>query len=362
MADYTQYAFGRRLDDFREGEIFRHPWEVTIDDGVLAFCAASFFETSPLYTSDPFAKALGFKGRVVSPLVLLNFGLSFSVLDVSEQAIAHLAYIDVHFPNPAYCGDTVSAASEVLGTKLAGSGDKGTVHVRTTLWNQDRLPVCMFERMALVPAGAVENSPRRAWSGSPPETDRRNPAQIDKLKPAGEKTRVNLTGYLEDFEKGRVFVSSIGRTVGASEHMQLTTLFRNTHPLHFDANYCETNSFTKDRVVYGGLVLAFTNAVIARETGGQVVWTDSFDSGAHPAPVLAGDTIRAAAKVTSVDEINEHLGRVQLRLVGVKNDDPAALIASGADLFAPERGKSEGKIKNKVVEIDKTLIVQRRGK
>ncbi|KAB2847469.1 MAG: hypothetical protein F9K41_19350 [Sphingopyxis terrae] len=92
------------------------------------------------------------------------------------------------------------------------------------------------------------------------------------------------------------------------------------------------------------------------------MWTDSFDSGAHPAPVLAGDTIRAAAKVTSVDEINEHLGRVQLRLVGVKNDDPAALIASGADLFAPERGKSEGKIKNKVVEIDKTLIVQRRGK
>ena len=41
-------------------------------------------------------------------IFLLNLGLSFSVHDVSEQAIAHLAYLDVRFPEPCYAGDTVT--------------------------------------------------------------------------------------------------------------------------------------------------------------------------------------------------------------------------------------------------------------
>ena len=41
----------------------------------------------------------GFADRPVHPIALVNFGLSFSVHDVSEQAIAHLAYIDVRFRN-----------------------------------------------------------------------------------------------------------------------------------------------------------------------------------------------------------------------------------------------------------------------
>ncbi|HKP10760.1 MAG TPA: MaoC/PaaZ C-terminal domain-containing protein, partial [Blastocatellia bacterium] len=116
--------YGRRLDDFRVGEVYHHPWEVTIDDGMMAIFAASFLDANPLYSSRRFARDLGFRDRVVHPLLLLNLALSFTVHDVSEQAIAHLAYIDVRFPEACYAGDTVTASSKVLGVKPVSSGDK----------------------------------------------------------------------------------------------------------------------------------------------------------------------------------------------------------------------------------------------
>ncbi|MCZ7582007.1 MAG: MaoC family dehydratase [Deltaproteobacteria bacterium] len=317
----TRNVYGRKLDDFEEGKTYRHPWEVTLDEGVLAFCAASFMETSPIYSSDLYAIGCGFKRRLVHPLVLLNFGLSFSVLDVSEQAIAHLAYIDVRFPNPAYFGDTITAASEVLGTKLSGSGDKGTVHVRTTVWNQDKAGGVRFERMALIPKGKVEGSVRRPWNGAVPRAERRYPAALNSL----DLTKLeapDFSGFFEDFTEGQIIVHDTGRTVGDTEHMQLTTIFRNTHPLHFDAKYCETRSFANDRVVYGGLVLGFTHAIAARDTGGQMIWAENFDNGAHPGPTLAGDTIRAAQKVLKTEDAGAHLGKVTFRLVGVKTPIP----------------------------------------
>src|SRR5271154_188956 len=102
--------YGRSFDDFTPGAIYAHPWEVTVDDGMIAFFAASFQDAIPTYASRVAAIALGFRDRPVHPLLLLNLGLSFSVHDVSEQAIAHLAYIDVRFPAPCYAGDTVRAA------------------------------------------------------------------------------------------------------------------------------------------------------------------------------------------------------------------------------------------------------------
>src|SRR4030095_8943067 len=95
MADRViEPKYGRLLDDFVLNDTYHHPWEVTIDDGMLAMFAASFLDPNTLYPSRRFARDLGFRDRVVHPLVLLNLSLSFTVHDISEQAIAHLAYID----------------------------------------------------------------------------------------------------------------------------------------------------------------------------------------------------------------------------------------------------------------------------
>src|ERR1044071_9861657 len=96
--------YGRRLDDFKVGDVYYDPWKGTIDEGMMAMFAASFLDANPLYSSRRFARDLGFRDRVVHPLLLLNLALSFTVHDVSEQAIAHLAYIDLKFPHAADAG------------------------------------------------------------------------------------------------------------------------------------------------------------------------------------------------------------------------------------------------------------------
>ena len=43
-----------------------------------------------------------------------------------------------------------------------------------------------------------------------------------------------------------MILHSTGRTVGESEHMQLTVLTRNSHPLHFDEVYSRERSFARN--------------------------------------------------------------------------------------------------------------------
>ena len=49
MPKLIQPKYGRLLNDFQIGDVYHHPWEVTIDDGMLAMFAASFLDPNPLY-------------------------------------------------------------------------------------------------------------------------------------------------------------------------------------------------------------------------------------------------------------------------------------------------------------------------
>jgi 2-methylfumaryl-CoA hydratase len=365
-----ELKYGRLLDDFRVGEVYHHPWEVTIDDGLLAMFAASFLDPNPLYSSRRFARELGFRDRVVNPLVMLNLALSFTVHDVSEQAIAHLAYIDLRFPNATYSGDTLSVYSEILGVRVSESKpDRGVVHLRTTGVNQDGVVVVTFERKALIPTGKLDG---RAHPDATQDTAKTIELHSDssstelvsdhRLKSmlplpselAGEiKTpewNGRPRGLFGDFEVGDVILHSIGHTVGESEHMQLTILTRNSHPLHFDEVYCRERSFTKTRVVEGGLVFAWTTSLASRDTTANALWEIGYDKGSHPNPVLAGDTLYAASRVLEKRKHNTQTGIVRFKLVGVKNETLARLLQRGVDLF-------DGKFDQQVFEIEREVLL-----
>lgn len=353
--------YGRLLDDFAPGDVYDHPWEVTLDDGMIALFAASFQDALPTCASRSAARALGFRDRPVNPILLLNLGLSFSVHDVSERAIAHLAYIDVRFPNACYAGDTLRGRSRVIAVKPVSSGDKGVVHVRSQLVTDEGALVCSFERKALVRAGRAADRPP-----DPPHDVVQDEAAPGRLPEtiAGEigpaPRRGGFAFFWEDFEVGDVFAHPVGRTVTEAEHVQLTTLLRNSHPLHTDEHYCKTGSFAKTRVVYGGLVLAWVLALGSRDTTGNAVWDLGLDDGGHPSGVLAGDTLFAASRVLAKEPRGAHAGTVTFRIVGLKNTPARPLLERGADLFTPELGKTSGKVTEKVVEITRTLLVRRR--
>jgi 2-methylfumaryl-CoA hydratase len=354
--------YGRLLEEFEIGAVYDHPWEVTVDTGLLALCAGSFLDATPVFASARFARALGFRDRPVHPLALLNFGLSFSVHDVSEQAIAHLAYIDVYFPGACYAGDTLRASSTVLGVKRSSEGERGVVHVRTVLSAEDRRVVCQFERKVLVKAGGRvldRPSPPAHVAPRAPQATVRVPELFDRPLGLGEED-VGFAGFFEDFAPGDVICHDIGRTVSETEHMQLTCAFRNTHPLHFEEPYAKSG-FAKTRVVYGGLVFAWIASLASRDTCGNVLWEIGFDRGAHPAGVIAGDTLYAASRVLRCEERTRETGAVTFKLVGTKNAKPAALLDAGADLFADELAKGAAdKVRDKVFEIERTVLMRKR--
>jgi 2-methylfumaryl-CoA hydratase len=367
-----QPRYGRLLDDFKIGEVYHHPWEVTIDDGMLAMFAASFLDPNPLYSSRRFARDLGFRDRVVHPLVLMNLGLSFSVHDVSEQTIAHLAYIDLKFPNAAYAGDTLTASSEVLGVRLSESKpDRGVVHVRTVGVSQDGVKLVTFERKALMPTGSLEgraHPPLQADAGGEPLEGSAGTGGLSHIEAPGEIAALpgelaqeirsprwsgRPAGLFEDFDEGDVILHSTGRTVGDTEHMQLAVLTRNSHPIHFDEVYSREHSFAGTRVVEGGLVFAWICSLASRDTTANALWELGYDRGSHPAPVLAGDTLYAASRVMEKRDHNDRAGIVRFQLVGVKNEKPSALLSAGVDLF-------EAKHEKKVFEIERSVLLPKR--
>jgi 2-methylfumaryl-CoA hydratase len=358
----TRWQYGRLLGDFEVGATYEHPWEVTVDDGMIALYQASFLDAMPLHASKVQARAVGFADRPLHPLVCLNLALSFSVHDVSEQAIAHLAYIDVRFPGAGYPGDTVAARSTVLGVKPSSSGDKGVVHVRTALTSDRGQVLCVFERKALIRAGRLGERP----ADPPPAVEAvpelasfaHLPVELRGVSGGGLPLR--LGRFFEDFAPGQLYAHEIGKTVGESEHMQLTALARNSHPLHFDEVYCQDKSFKKTRVVYGGLVLGWVLSLTSRDLLGNALWDLGLDAGAHPNGVVGGDTLYAASRVESVKDEGPH-GKVTFRVVGLKNTPPhRALEAHGEALFQPELEKKDDKIADKVVEITRTLCLRKR--
>jgi 2-methylfumaryl-CoA hydratase len=369
MTRILEPRYGRLLDDFTVGDVYHHPWEVTIDDGMLAMFAASFLDPNPLYSSRRFARELGFRDRVVPPLVLLNLALSFTVHDVSEQAIAHLAYIDLKFPNAAYSGDTLSVFSEILGVRVSESKpDRGVVHLRTTGVNQDGSVVVIFERKALIPTGKLEGRAHpelieRAVGAQPPrETGNADVPHNSDFQSIPKELASEIKipkwpgrprAFFEDFEVGDVILHSLGHTVGESEHMQLTILTRNSHPLHFDEVYSRERSFMKTRVVEGGLVFAWVASLASRDTTANALWELGYDKGSHPNPVLAGNTLYAASCVIGKQERDEQTGIVRFKLVGVKNERPPTLLAAGLNLFV-------GKFEHKVFEIERAVLLPRR--
>jgi 2-methylfumaryl-CoA hydratase len=78
-----------------------------------------------------------------------------------------------------------------------------------------------------------------------------------------------------------------------------------------------------------------------------------YDRGAHPAPVLAGDTLYAASRVLECREYNERAGIVSFQLIGLKNEKPLTLLSSGVNPFDEKHEK-------KVFEIERRILLPKR--
>jgi len=144
-------TFGRYYEEFTVGDVYEHRPGRTITETDNIWFTLLTMNTHPMHFDEEYAKASEFgKCIICSPLtVALMVGMSVS--DVSQKAIANLGWTDIKLVHPLFAGDTLYAASEVIGKRESASRpDSGIVTVETVGSNQDGKTVCTFSRTILV--------------------------------------------------------------------------------------------------------------------------------------------------------------------------------------------------------------------
>jgi len=360
--------YGRYLDEFVPGQVFVHPRGFTFDRAAMLDFARVFMQCNPLYLNLEYAKAHGFPDLPASPQMVFNVVLSLGVHNDSEKAIANLGYYNVQFLRPVYSGDTLRGYTQVVDRKARGEDKPGIVLIRTLGVNQHNQVVLQYERKIMVDWRG-DRLPTTPAPTTPVEFPWVEHPVVDlPINPGNYPPQ--LTGpntYFEDFALGDLIVHANGRTI-TDEHMALTYLVGNTHPLHFDRVYSTglSGKMSGEPIVYGGLVFAWLEGLASRDVSENALWELGFTEGYHTQPAVSGDTVAAMSRVIATETLpnSDSAGIVTFQFIGMKNISAAAALETyGADLFIKENDKqklSKEKLSSKIFEIERRLLIKRR--
>ena len=157
-------AFGRFLEDFEVGDVYKHwPGKTITEYDDHLFCMITM-NHHPLHTNAHFAETqTQFKRNVVVGNLVYSLALGMSVPDVSGKAIANLEVESIQHKAPMFHGDTLYAETKVLEVKESSSKpERGIVTVETRGYNQDGVEVLYFRRKVMVPKrGHADEQPGR---------------------------------------------------------------------------------------------------------------------------------------------------------------------------------------------------------
>jgi 2-methylfumaryl-CoA hydratase len=349
---------GNFFEDFKAGQVFHNAIPRTVTEGDLALYIALTGDRRPLHCSSELGRSMGFARETAHDLLVFHIVFGRAVPDVSLNSPANLGYADVRFGVPVLPGDTLYATTEVLGKRETSRGDVGIVWVRTQGFNQRDESVLQFYRWAMVnkrdkdtPTGA-DDSPKLPTQVAtedlvvPPELD------VSRFDP-------NLTGgdfFWEDYAPGERIPHPQGLTIEDAEHQMATRLYQNTARVHFN-HHTQKDARLGARIIYGGHIISLAHA-ISYDGLENAIRVLAFNGGTHANPTVAGDTLYALTEVVDrIDLGRNDVGALRLRLIGVKNQDPAE---AGFEPKVTEGGK-EKYLSNVVLDLDYTVLMPRRG-
>ena len=142
--------FGRHLEDFVTGDVYKHwPGKTITEADDHLFCMITM-NHHPLHTNDWFAGESVQGRNVVVGNLVYSLVLGMSVPDVSGAAIANLEVESLQHKRPTFHGDTIYAETRVVDVRETSKGDRGIVTVETKGFNQEGREVCYFRRRVMV--------------------------------------------------------------------------------------------------------------------------------------------------------------------------------------------------------------------
>jgi acyl dehydratase len=129
-----------------------------------------------------------------------------------------------------------------------------------------------------------------------------------------------MPGY-EDLEVGAVYRSRFGRTVLEADNVWFSLLTLNTNPIHFDSEYAASTEWGRP-LVDSTFTLALVTGMSVVDVSERAVnlgWREV----TLPAPVFAGDTIRAETEILAKRESASRtgFGIVTVRTRGLNQRD-----------------------------------------
>jgi len=162
--------FGRTLEEFEAGAVYRHQPGRTLTESDNQLFSLLTMNHHPLHIDARYAGGTQHGQRVVVGTLVFSVVVGLSVPDISGRAIANLAYESIEHVAPVFVGDTVYAESTVLDVRESASKpDRGVVAVETRAWNQHGQEVLRFRRKVLIPkaefAQDLTIEPNREGSG-----------------------------------------------------------------------------------------------------------------------------------------------------------------------------------------------------
>ena len=144
--------FGRYLDEFSIGDIYKHWPGKTITESDNNLFSLLTMNHNPLHLDGEYMKSHQHGRILVAGPLIFSIAVGLSVPDTSGKAIANLGYDQVRYHAPVFIGDTVYAETKVLECRRSSSKpDRGTVVIETTVYNQEREKVLSFQRTILIP-------------------------------------------------------------------------------------------------------------------------------------------------------------------------------------------------------------------
>ncbi|MFN8545303.1 MAG: MaoC family dehydratase [Candidatus Binatia bacterium] len=271
-------------------------------------------------TNDRTPRFCGAEGRV-NPIIVYHVVIGQTVRDISLNANANLGYAGMVWRTPVFHGDEITTSIEIVGLKENSNRERGVVYVRTTGRNQRGETVLEYTRWVMVPKR--DESKATPYLESPVVPKLPPQVTVDQLPAwSGPLTTTQQTGgpwFFEDYAPGERIFHRDGMTVNHSDHASYTRVWQNSAKVHFDAVLTDGRP-----LVYGGfpLAVAYAEAFNGIENRSGVV---AMNSGAHANPCYAGTTIYAFTEVLETHSLGDAspYGALRLRLVGVKDADPA---------------------------------------
>lgn len=144
--------FGRYLEDFAVGDVFKHWPGKTITEADNHLFSLLTMNHNPLHVDENYMKDHQHGRVLVVGTYVLSLVVGMSVGDTSGKAVANLEYERITHDAPVFQGDTIYAESEVLEVRESRSRpDRGVVYMESRASNQDGKKVLTLRRRFLVP-------------------------------------------------------------------------------------------------------------------------------------------------------------------------------------------------------------------